>query len=63
MKEIKIINIIVSFLILLGIVVFVNLKTDNSLASIYKAFNPCDVKNVNNCDSEELRKLIKDILD
>ncbi len=62
MNQIKIINLIVWFLLVIGIVTLINFKTDNSLASIYKVFNPCDVKNINNCSDEELRVLINESL-
>ncbi|MDD4661728.1 MAG: hypothetical protein PHG24_00395 [Candidatus Pacebacteria bacterium] len=62
MNQIKLINLVVSFLILLGIITFINLKTENSLASLYKAFNPCNIENIDHCDSEELKKIINTVL-
>lgn len=58
MNQIKIINLIVWFLFVIGIITVINFKTDNSLASIYKAFNPCDLENINNCSNNELKALI-----
>ncbi len=63
MKKNKIINVIVYLLVVAGIVVFVNLKTENSLASIYKIFNPCEAGNINNCTDIELQKLIEKSLE
>ena len=63
MKQNKIINFIVYLLVVVGIVTFVNLKTENSLASIYKVFNPCEAGNINNCTDIELQKLIEKSLE
>ena len=63
MKPNRIINFLVYCLIVLGIATFVNLKTENSLASIYKVFNPCESGNINACSENELQKLIKRSLD
>ena len=62
MKQNKIINFLVYCLIVLGIVTFVNLKTENSLASIYKVFNPCEAGNINDCNDMELKALIEKAL-
>lgn len=62
MKKTKIINFVVYLLIVLGIIFFINLKTDNSLASIYKVFNPCEPGSINNCSQIELKELIKNSL-
>ena len=62
MKKNKIINVIVYLLVVAGIVVFVNLKTENSLASIYKVFNPCEAGSINDCNDMELKALIEKAL-
>jgi len=62
MKQNKIINFIVYLLVVVGIVTFVNLKTENSLASIYKVFNPCEAGNINDCNDMELKALIEKAL-
>jgi len=59
MKKTKIINLIVWFLLVFGIIVFVNSKTDNSLASIEAILNPCDINHIDNCSDRELEELIK----
>lgn len=62
MRQNKIINFIVYLLVVAGIVVFVNFDTDNSLASIYKVFNPCEAGSINNCTDSELQGLINKAL-
>ncbi|HOI60392.1 MAG TPA: hypothetical protein PKU93_03660 [Candidatus Pacearchaeota archaeon] len=63
MNQIKIINLVVWFLFVIGIMTIINFSTDNSLASIYKVFNPCDIKNINNCSNNELKILILENLE
>lgn len=62
MKKTKIINLIVWFLLVFGIIVFVNSKTDNSLASIEAILNPCNINHIDNCSEKELENLIKENL-
>lgn len=62
MKQNKIINFIVYLLVVAGIIVFVNFNTENSLASIYKVFNPCEAGNINDCSDIELKALIEKAL-
>ncbi|MDD4358589.1 MAG: hypothetical protein PHY30_02110 [Candidatus Pacebacteria bacterium] len=59
MKQKKIINLIVWLLVAFGIIIFVNSKTENSLASMEAIFNPCDINHIQNCSDAEKIDLIK----